>query len=74
MIDRPLDDLIILNPDFKRYERILKANGILTTREMVVQYYACKLKDYSGLGKKYYGFIRDFIINQKQYREQYYDL
>ena len=74
MIDRPLDNLIILNPDFKRYERILKANGILTTREMVVQYYACKLKDYRDLGKKSYGFIRDFIINQKQYREQYYDL
>ena len=73
VIDISLDDLVALNPDFKRYVRILKANGITTTTEMVDQYYACKLKDYRGLGKKFYGLIRDFITNQKQYRDQYYE-
>ena len=73
VIDIPLEDLVIINPDYKRYVRILKANGISTTADMVDQYYACKLKSYRGLGKKFYGLIRDFITNQKQYREQYYD-
>lgn len=73
VIEIPLEDLVILNPDFKRYVRILNANGIETTTQMVDQYYACKLKDYRGLGKKFYGLIRDFITNQKSYCEQYYD-
>ena len=73
VIDISLEDLVALNPDFKRYVRVLKANGIETTTQMVDQYYACKLKEYRGLGKKFYGLIRDFITNQKSYREQYYE-
>lgn len=73
VIDILLEDLVALNPDFNRYMRVLKANGIETTTQMVDQYYACKLKEYRGLGKKFYGLIRDFITNQKSYREQYYE-
>ena len=50
---------------------ILKANGISSTSGLVDQYYACKLKDYRGLGKKFYGLVKDFIANQKRYRELY---
>ena len=72
MIDISLDDLVTLNRDFKRYVRILRNNGIETTTQMVDQYYECRLKDYAGLSKKFYGLIKDFITNQKQYRELYY--
>ena len=73
VIDIPLEDLVIINPEFNRYLRVLKANGIETTTQMVDQHYTCKLKEYRGLGKKFYGLIRDFITNQKSYREQYYE-
>ena len=73
VIDISLEDLVELNREFKRYVRVLKTNGIETTTQMVDQYYACKLKEYHVLGKKFYGLIRDFITNQKSYREQYYD-
>ena len=72
VIDISLDDLVAINHDFKRYVRILRNNGIQTTAQMVDQYYECRLKDYAGLGKRFYGLIKDFITNQKQYREQYY--
>ena len=72
VIDISLDDLVTLNRDFKRYVRILRNNGIQTTAQMVDQYYECRLKDYAGLGKKFYGLIKDFITNQKHYREQHY--
>jgi hypothetical protein len=72
VIDISLDELVELNHEFKRYIRLLKSNGISSTTVLVEQYYSCRLKDYRGLGKKFYGLVKDFITNQKQYREQYY--
>lgn len=72
VIDISLDELIELNHEFKRYIRVLKTSGISSTADMVEQYYSCRLKDYRGLGKKFYGLVKDFITNQKQYRESYY--
>lgn len=72
VIDISLDELIELNHEFKRYIRVLKTSGISSTADMVEQYYSCRLRDYRGLGKKFYGLVKDFITNQKQYRESYY--
>lgn len=72
VIDITLDELASINRDFRRYVRILRENNVSTTTELINQYYACRLKDYKGLGKKFYSLVKDFITNQKHYRELYY--
>ncbi len=61
----------MLEPGFKRYVRILKEHNINTTSEMVTAYLSCSLGTYRGLGKKFFGLLRDFTNNQKKYRDAY---
>ena len=74
VLDIPVDILPSLNRDFKRYVRILKENGILTTSELAKRYYKCELKGYRGLGRKFFSCFKDFVSNQRKYRELYQNL
>lgn len=58
-------------PDFKRYVRILEEKGIHTTSEMTAAYLSCELGSVKGLGKKFFSTIKDFLNNQKKYKEAF---
>ena len=47
----PVEELVIINPDFKRYIRILKENNINTTVDLATAYITCSLGSCQGLGK-----------------------
>ena len=68
VIDIPIEDLANKDPAFKRYVRILISNRIHTTKQMVHSYYLCDLTNIKGLGKKFYGLLKEFIGNQEKYR------
>lgn len=72
--DIPVEYLPALNPDFKRYIRILHEHDIDTTADMVTAYLSCKLGSYRGLGKKYFITLRDFLNHQHKYKELYLNL
>mgnify|MGYP002860723410 CR=1 FL=1 len=71
VIDMPMEDLVRLKPEFNRYVRILKENGIETTSQMVQAYETFTLTKMKGLGKKFYSLVQDFIDNQKDYKARY---
>ena len=74
VIDIPLAKLPSLNPDFKRYVRPLEEKGILSTSQMASAYLACELGPVKGLGRKFFGLIKDFLMNQQKYRKLYSEL
>ena len=74
VFDIKVDDLPSLNPDFKRYIRILKEHGILTTNDMVMAYLKCELGQFHGLGRKFFSVIRDYLNNQPKYQKIYHQL
>jgi len=74
VIDISVEDLVVLKPEFNRYIRILKENGIDTTSQMVTAYEAFTLTKMKGLGKKFYTLVQDFIDNQKDYQARYYEI
>ena len=43
VFDIPVDDLVLINQDFKRYIRILKENDINTTVDLATAYITCSL-------------------------------
>lgn len=67
----PVEELPSLNPDFKRYIRILKDNDIHYTDDMVTAYLSCKLGGLKGLGRKFFSVIRDYLNNQQKYQKLY---
>ena len=69
VVDISLERLAELNSDFKRYVRPLKEAGIETTNDLIHKYYSCQLKPIRGLGKKFFSLIKDFIYDQKRYRQ-----
>ena len=71
VIDISVEDLVVLKPEFNRYIRILKENGIETTSQMVTAYEEFTLTKMKGLGKKFYTLVQDFIDNQKDYKAKY---
>ena len=71
VIDITVEELVILKPEFNRYIKILKENGIETTSQMVRAYEAFTLTQMKGLGKKFYSLVQDFIDNQKDYKARY---
>ena len=71
VIDISVEDLVILKPEFNRYIKILKENGIETTSQLVTAYEAFSLTRMKGLGKKFYSLVQDFIDNQKEYKAKY---
>ena len=70
----PVEELPVLQPEFKRYIRILKEHGINTTSELVIAYLSCSLGSYRGLGRKFSGLLREFTNNQNMYRRKYLEL
>ena len=62
-----LDDLVLLQPDFKRYVKILTGESIYNTEMLVTAYNNLELKQIRGLGQKFYSILKDFIHNQKKY-------
>ena len=74
VFDIPVSDLPMLNPDFKRYIRILEDNGINTTKKMATAYLACELSAVHGLGRKFFATIRDYLDCQHKYMELYKQL
>ena len=71
IMDIPIEELPKYEPMFKRYVRILISSDIHTTKEMVHRFYLCDLTNIKGLGKKFYGLLREFIDNQDRYRKLY---
>ena len=69
VIDITIDKLAELDHDFNRYVRPLKLANITTTNDLIHRYYSCELRHVKGLGKKFFGLMKDFIQNQKQYKQ-----
>ncbi len=67
----PIDDLVLLNPDFRRYIRILRENGINTTVDLAKAYITCSLGSCHGLGKKFFGLLKDFLDHHVSYKQMY---
>ena len=74
VFDIPVSELPLLNPDFKRYVRILEGNGIYTTSQMANAYLSCELGPVNGLGRKFFSTIRDFLNSQHKYKTLYNEL
>ena len=69
VVETSIERLAELNPEFKRYVRPLKESGIETTSDLIHKYYSCQLKPIRGLGKKFFGLLKEFVHDQKRYRE-----
>ena len=71
VFDIPVEELVIINPDFKRYIRILKENNINTTVDLATAYITCSLGAFRGLGKKFFGLLKDFLDHHVTYKQMY---
>ena len=71
VFDIPVEELVVINPEFKRYIRILKENGINTTVELATSYIKCTLGSCHGLGKKFFGLLKDFLDHHVTYKQMY---
>lgn len=67
----PVEELILINHDFKRYIRILKENGINNTSDLATAYISCSLGSCHGLGKKFFGLLKDFLDHHVTYKQMY---
>ena len=74
VLDIPVSILPELNPDFKRYIRVLEEKEIMTTSDLATSYLSCELGSVKGLGKKFFITIKDFLSNQQKYRKLYNEL
>lgn len=74
VVDVPMGKLVLLIPEFKRYVKVLKENGINTTTEMVGAYYNYEYAKMRGIGKKFYVLVKDFIDNQQKYKSMIAEL
>ena len=70
----PVTMLPSLNPDFKRYIRILEEHNILTTSDLATAYLSCELGSVKGLGKKFFITVKDFLFNQHKYKKLYNEI
>ena len=71
VFDIPVEDLVLINRDFKRYIRILKENKINTTIDLATAYITCSLGSCRGLGKKFFGLLKDFLDHHVTYKQMY---
>lgn len=74
VFDIPVEELVLINSDFKRYIRILKENNINTTVDLATAYITCSLSSCQGLGKKFFGILKDFLDHHVAYKERYDDI
>lgn len=71
IFDIPVEELPMLNPDFKRYIKILHENDIHSTVDMITAYLSCSLSGTKGLGRKFFVTIQDFLQHQHKYQNEY---
>jgi hypothetical protein len=74
VLDIPVADLPKIEPDFKRYIRILEENGIHNSQQLAAAYLSCSLGSCRGLGKKFFTVLRVFFNEQRRYRLLYQNL
>jgi hypothetical protein len=74
VLEIPVSQLPSIEPDFKRYARILQDNGIDTTSQLVTAYLSCPLGSCRRLGKKFFSVLRVFLNEQHKYKRIYNQL
>jgi hypothetical protein len=74
VLEIPVSELPSIEPDFKRYVRILQEHGITTTSQLVAAYLSCSLGSCRGLGKKFFSVLRVFLNDQHRYKRIYEEL
>jgi transposase len=74
VLEIPVSELPSIEPDFKRYVRILEEHGITTTSQLVTAYLSCSLGSCRGLGKKFFSVLRIFLNEQHKYKRIYKEL
>ena len=74
IFDISVNDLPLLNSDFKRYIRILHDHKIHTTADLITAYLSCSLGSIKGLGRKFFVTLQDFVSNQNKYKSLYQKL
>ena len=70
IVDISIEKLAELDHDFNRYVKPLRTAGVLTTSDLIHKYYSCELRNVKGLGKKFFGIIKEFINCQKEYKQK----
>ena len=70
----PVEELLVINPGFKRYIKLLIAADIHTTSDLVIAYLSRKLDSIRGLGCKFFTIFKDFLHNQPKYKKYYMNL
>lgn len=71
IFNMPVDELPMLNPDFKRYIRILHENDIHTTTDLITAYLSCSLGGIKGLGRKFFVTMQDYLSHQQKYHAEH---
>lgn len=74
VFDISVEDLSLIDTNFKRYIHILKEHNIETTAQLVTAYLSCTLGPVNGLGKKFFSTLRIFMNEQNKYRKLYEQL
>lgn len=74
VLEIPVSDLPLIEPDFKRYIRILKEHNINITTDLVTAYLSCELGSLTGLGKKFFSVLRTYMNEQHKYKKLYDEL
>ena len=70
----PVEELLVINPGFKRYIKLLIAADIHTTSDLVIAYLSRELDSIRGLGRKFFTIFKDFLHNQPKYKKYYMNL
>lgn len=68
IVDIAIEKLAELDHDFNRYIKPLRAVGVLTTSDLIHKYFSCELRSVKGLGKKFFGIVKEFVNNQKNFK------
>ncbi len=74
VLDIPVTELPAIEPDFKRYIRLLQGQNIHTTSQLVAAYLSCQLGSCRGLGKKFFSVLRVYLNEQHKYKKKYEEL
>ncbi len=74
VLDIPVTELPAIEPDFKRYIRLLQEQDIHTTSQLVTAYLSCQLGSCRGLGKKFFSVLRVYLNEQHKYKKKYEEL
>lgn len=70
IVDISIEKLAEMDHDFNRYIKPLTNAGVLTTSDLIHKYYSCELRSVKGLGKKFFGIVKEFINSQKDFKQK----